>query len=232
MNSYKRFLAVLLAALLALGLIACGATESQEEPSMEDLAILLVQGNLDEIYLGTVSQEYLDLIGSTKEEARETYEDGLSVEAEFFADYFDINFLPDPLKAQIIDLYREIYSHIRYTVVEAGKVDDNIYAVKIDVEPINIMELAKAAEDEAMSSFSAKYADADVDSMTDEEYAAYDADWAQAVIAMVKEQIPQLGYKPAVHLTVQVVRDDDGIWQISDDDIVNLDAQMIYYPEF
>ncbi|MBO4853832.1 MAG: hypothetical protein J5482_01635 [Oscillospiraceae bacterium] len=227
---YKRMLAVILAAVLALGLIACGATDSQKEPSMEELAALLVQGNLDEIYLGKVSQEYLDLIGSTEEDARETYEEGLSYEAEYFADYFDIDVLSDPLKEQIMDLYREIYSHVRYTVGNASKLDENTYVVKVDVEPINVMELAMDAEDTATADFFAKYADVDVESMTDEEYEAYDAEWAQAVIATVQAQVPVLAYKPGVSLAVQVVRGDDGAWQISDSDMGDLDEQMIYYP--
>lgn len=231
MNTYKRMLAVILAAVLALGLIACGATEPQDdEPSMEELTALLVQGNLDEIYLGKASEEYLNLIGSTEEEARETYEDGLSYEAEYFADYFDIDILSDPIKAQIIDLYREIYSHVRYTVGNVSKLDDNTYVVKVEVEPINVMELATDSEDEVTASFFEKYADADPESMTDDEYAAYDADWAQTMIAMVKDQIPLLAYKPAVSLAVQVVQSDEGIWQISDSDIADLDEQMIYYP--
>ena len=231
MTAYKRILAVILAAVLALGLIACGSTaEPQDKPSMEELTILLVQGNLDEIYLGKVSQAYLDLIGSTEAEAKETYEEGLAYEAEYFADYFDIDILSDSLKAQIMDLYREIYSHVRYTVGNASKLDENTYVVKVDVEPINVMELATDSEAAATAEFFEKYAGVDIESMTDEEYEAYDADWAQAVIAMVKEQLPLLGYKPNASLAVQIVRSDNGAWQISDDDMNALDEQMIYYP--
>ena len=232
MNAYKRILAVILTAVLALGLIACGATTEpeEEEPTMEELTALLVQGNLDEIYKGEASQEYLDLIGSTKEDAQESYEEGLSCEAEYFADYFDIDILSDSLKAQIVDLYRDIYSHARYTVGNASKLDENTYVVKVEVEPINVMELAIDAEETATADFFAKYADKDVQSMTDEEYEAYDADWAETVIAMVKEQIPLAGYRPAVSFAVQVVKGDDGIWQITEDDLNDLDAQIIYYP--
>ena len=142
-------------------------------------------------------------------------------------------YLEDFTVPEIDEALRAAYAPQKFddpAVAPLRKLDDNTYVVKVDVEPINVMELAMDAEDEATASFFEKYADVDVHSMTDEEYAAYDADWAQAVIAMVKEQIPQLGYKPAVSLAVQVVRGDDGIWRISDDDIVNLDAQMIYYP--
>lgn len=231
MNAYKRMLAVILTAVLALCLIACGAAEPQEEePTMEELMVLLVQGNLDEIYQGRVSQEYLDLIGSTEDEAQGTYEEGLSYEAEYFADYFDIDVLSDPIKAQIVDLYRDIYSHARYTVGNASKLDENTYVVKVEMEPINVIELATDVQETATADFFAKYADADVQSMTDEEYEAYDADWAETVIAMVQEQIPLLGYKPAVSFAVQVVKGDEGFWQIADDDLNDLDTQIVYYP--
>lgn len=64
MKRAKRFAALALALALALSLAGCGA--------MEDVSRTLVQGNLDEIYLGKYSDEFLELVDITADEAEAT----------------------------------------------------------------------------------------------------------------------------------------------------------------
>ena len=192
---------------------------------------VLVQGNIDEIYLGKFNEDYMELVGSTKAECEESYLDGLAYEAEFFAYYFDIEFLPDDLKAEIVDMYKEIYSHSRYTVGEASKLDDDTYAVKVDIYPIDIMKLVEdEMYDGAMDWFFDKYEKEDPEAMSDEEYEAYDREWADGIIAIVRKQLPNLGYMDVQSVAVQVVRDSDNAWIIADSDMGIIDERMIYYP--
>ena len=147
MKRMKRSIALCLVLVMALTLTACGGGVTAKD------ATALVQGNLDEIYLGKFDPEYLKLVDITEADARETYEEGLEVEAEVFAYYFDISNMTDEIKAEIIDLYKEIYAWSKYTVGEASKLDESTYAVKVVVSPLDIFVLVDEAFDEAMEPF-------------------------------------------------------------------------------
>ncbi|MBE6989981.1 MAG: hypothetical protein E7426_04460 [Ruminococcaceae bacterium] len=225
MRACKRILAAALAAVMLLALSSCGAGDL-----LEARMSALVQGNLDEIYLGKFSDEYLKLVDLTAEQAQERYEEGLEMEVEYFCHYFDIEYTTDELIEQIKELYRDIYAHSSYTVGEASKLSDDTYAVKVEIRPIDVIELAVNNQETALADFAAKYGGVDSSEMTEAEYVAYDADWAQAVITMVTEQLPNLGYKDSVSIAVQIVKDSDGVWQISNTDMSNVDTNIIYYP--
>lgn len=132
MKRAKRLAALALALALALSLAGCGA--------MEDVSRTLVQGNLDEIYLGKYSDEFLELVDITADEAEANYLQGLQTEAEFFTYYFDITYPTEELTNELVELYKEIYSHSRYEVGESTKVDDTTYGVQLTIYPIDIMQ--------------------------------------------------------------------------------------------
>lgn len=224
MKHMKRSIALCLVLVMALTLTACGGGVTAKD------ATALVQGNLDEIYLGKFDPEYLELVDITEADARETYEEGLEVEAEVFAYYFDISNMTDEIKAEIIDLYKEIYAWSKYTVGEASKLDESTYAVKVVVSPLDIFVLVDEAFDEAMEPFYTKYANVDISAMSDDEYTAYDKEWADAVIALCREKLPEMGYLEDRSLVIQVTLDEDDYWVMSGDDFNSLDEIIIEYP--
>lgn len=85
----------------------------------------------------------------------------------------------------------------------------------------------------AADDFNAQYDDVDVASMSDDEYdtfyAAYDAAWAQLIIDLTREKLPELGYLDSSSLLVQVTEDEDGLWGIPQSDFDNLDWLIIDY---
>lgn len=220
----KRKFALLLALALVFSLAACGGS------SFQDKVVKLVDGNIAAIYLGSYDADYLDMVSNTEAECEANYLDGLEMEAEYFAYYFDIEFLDDELKAEIVDMYKEIYSHTKYTVGAASKLDDTTYAVKLTVSPINIVKLVCDDFDAGMADFFAEYENADVESFSDEEYQQYDRAWAEAIISMFYEKLPELGYEAEQTMAVQVVKNSNDIWTISNDDMSTLDTMIIYYP--
>lgn len=224
MKLIKRSIALCLVLVMALTLTACGGGVTASD------AKDLVQGNLDEIYLGKFDPEYLKLVDITEEEARQTYEEGLEVEAEMFAYYFDIYNMTDELKEEIIELYQEIYAQSKYTVGEASKLDESTFAVKVQVSPLDIFELVVDASEEALQPFFDKYEDVDIASMSDEEYDAYDKEWADAVLDLCWEKLPEMGYGDERSLVIQVTLDEDDYWVMSGDDFNNLDEIIITYP--
>ena len=147
-----------------------------------------------------------------------------------FAYYFDISNMTDEIKAEIIDLYKEIYAWSKYTVGEASKLDESTYAVKVVVSPLDIFVLVDEAFDEAMEPFYTKYANVDISAMSDDEYNAYDKEWADAVIALCREKLPEMGYLEDRSLVIQVTLDEDDYWVMSGDDFNSLDEIIIEYP--
>ena len=73
----KKTLAVLLLIVLTLTLVGCGK-------STEESTKILVQGNIDSIYLGKATSEYLKMVDTTQENVEADYIDGMNKEAEFF----------------------------------------------------------------------------------------------------------------------------------------------------
>lgn len=223
-KSVKRIAAFVLTLVIAVSLTACGGGVTADDAKM------LVQGNLDELYLGKFDADYLKLVDSSEEESQQSYQDGLEVEAEVFAYYFDIENLTDELKAEIVDLYKDIYAQSKYTVGDASKLDESTYAVKVTVSPLDIFVLVNDAFDEALQPFYDKYASVDISAMSDDEYDAYDKEWAEAVINLCKEKLPEMGYLEERSLVIQVTLDEDDYWTMSGDDFYNLDEIIIEYP--
>lgn len=192
-------------------------------------ATAYIQGLLDETYLGVFSEDYMDMVDISRTEAEETYLNGLEVEAEYFADFMRISNLTDEIKDEIMTLYKEIYAKADYTVESASKLDDRTFAIKVRVKPLDIMHLVSEAMEDYMADFYNAYTDEEVEAMTDEEYDAYDAEWAKRVIALCYEKLPEMGYLDETSLVVQLAKDEDDVWSIPDDDFSNLDYLIIDY---
>lgn len=236
MRNLKKAAAFLLALTMALSLAACGGVKTEDVTA-------LVQGNLDVIYLGECTDEYLALVTASKEDLMADYEDGLQVEAEYFAEYWGIVYpeygesyadLPADFQGEIIDLYREIYAHSNYEVSTAVKHEDDSYSCKVTVYPIDIMEKASdcylADEYPALNAFWQKHENVDFSAMSDEEYMAYTVEYGRIIVELVRDQLPELGYKEAKTQAIQVEADDDGLYRINEDDFGIFDGYVIYYP--
>ena len=218
-------MSLVLALVLALSLAGCGT-------AMTDASTVLVQGNLDEIYLGKYDPAFLELVNTTEEQAEANYIQGLETEADYFAYYFSIDYMDDTLQDEIVELYKEIYSHSRYEVGEATKVDDSTYGVPVTIYPIDIMQTVYDQADAAIAEFNASYSDDEMYLIENDEaaYAEYDAAWARMWIQLCRDNLDSIGYLEPQEMVVQVKQDSDGLWTIYDDDFNRIDVAMIYYP--
>lgn len=244
---YKRGSLILLALAAALSLTACsqvGGLVQDITGGGEDQAVTtLVRGNIDEIYLGKYDAEYLELVGSTEAEAEQAYLDGLEVEAEFFANYWGIvdsslgesyADLDETLQADIIALYKDIYSHSKYEVKQAVRQEDGSYTVQVLVDPIDVMQKASDLYDndgyEPLNAFWTKMNQMDPASVTDTVYAELTNEYGSIIVQMVREQLDSLGYLEQKSLSIQVQEDSDGYLSINQDDWGIFDSYVIAYP--
>lgn len=220
----KRLSALALAIGLGLSLTACGGGGLSKFD-----AVAYMDGLLKETYLGEFDKNYMELVGIDETEAQETYETSLEAETEFFLYFYDIEYPTDEMRQEIKDMYAEIYKHAKFEVVSAAEQDDGSFSVKINVEPINIVQLVEADWEEVMDPFYEKYTMDVQNSMTDEEYQAMDEEWARMIVDLYLEKLPETSNLESQSTTVQLEKDTDGYYIITEDDFNRLDGMIIDY---
>lgn len=226
-QNLKKVLAIALSAVLCLGLLAgCGSSFSASD---------LVKGNLDLIYLNQYTDTYLKSVDLTKEEANQQYEDGIALEVSYFINYFSIeaDYCDDSIEPQITELYHQIYDYSKYEVGGVSK-NGETYLVELTVYPIDIMQ--KVMEEDLDAFYdqwnarleSGEFGDS-LESMSDEQYEAFETAWAQAVIDMVSARVASIDYLDPQTISVQVTKDSSGVYTIDSSDFSRIDGLIISY---
>ncbi len=215
---------------LALGLSVCLASCGEKSGLSKEDAAVYVQGVIEENYLGTCSKEYMDLVGIGYGDVDAAYEASIQAEVSYFIYNYSIEHPTDELREELTELYEDIYKQIKFEVVSAAEQDDGSFSVKVSVDPLNIAHLAEEKLDEALEPFYEKYTAADVENMSDEEYEAVDQEWAGIILDAFQTSLPEMGYLETQSVSVQLEKDEDGYYAITDDDFRRLDALVIDYP--
>lgn len=189
MKIAKKLALLGLAVAMAVSLAACG------DVSKKDVAVF-IQGELDATYLGQYNEDYLKLMDMTAEELEEqNYIWNLEAEAELFMKSYGME-ETDETTEKVVDLFKEIYSHSKYEVQTASKLENGSYAVEVLVEPIDvIVQFDKQYDVNAMySEILENNGVEDPQAMTDEQYLALESEYADAVISAIRDLLPNLGY--------------------------------------
>ena len=197
----KKMAAAVVAMVTALALTACAGGFDASK---------YVNGVLNNIYLGD-STGYMELVEITAEEAKEEYEQGISVEADFFLQYYGLDSVSDDVYQQIVDMYKQIYSKSKFEVKEAVKNGDD-YNVEVVVSPIDVIVNSEEAISTAVDDF---VANANPDDYTDEQ--VLNDDLAKLVIKVINDNMANLGYQAEKSIIVKVEKDAQGYYGISDD---------------
>ena len=135
--------------------------------------------------------------------------------------------------AEVEDLYREIYARAHYSVVGAVQIDETHYTVTVNVEPMDFFTPVLDGFDDAMVGFRARWIDyVDVSRMTDEQYAAFELDWAQSVLAWCRRNLDGITYLPVQTVEISVTQDGDGLWSTDADSMQAFDEAVLYYPAY
>ena len=151
----KRMAAAVVAMVTALALTACAGGFDASK---------YVNGVLNNIYLGD-STGYMELVDITADEAKEEYEQGIGVEADFFLQYYGLDSVSDDVYQQIVDMYKQIYSKSKFEVKDAVKNGDD-FNVEVVVSPIDVIVNSEDAISTAVDDF---VANANPDDYTDDQ---------------------------------------------------------------
>ncbi len=190
-----------------------------------------VKGSIDSTYLGTWDEAYLDIIVDTEEDLKESYESGLKVEADYFISYFDLaqEYVTEEMYQEIIDIYKEIYSHLKFEVGAVAKGED-YYTVTVTIHPIDIIKKINENDSDAFyAAWDARWENGDFEEMSDEEF---EHEWAREILDLVKSKLPTIGYLEPETIAVQVVLEGAGkeqYYTIAQNDFERIDELIIKY---
>ena len=217
-HSLKKLLTLaLVAAMCALALTGCGSFSASE----------LVKNNLDLIYLDQYTDDYLKKVDLTKEQAHEQYESGIQVEVQTFASYFniDLDHCDASISDQIADLYHQIYPHSKYEVGDTSTSGET-YLVSLTIYPMDIIDQAMAHSGDFGATWQERVNSGEFNDLSEEEY---ETAWAQAILDLVSGQLDSIGYLDPQTISVQVTKDEDGVYGIESGDFQRIDLLMIDY---
>lgn len=201
------------------------AEQKRKEETVEYVQDL-VQANLDLLCLGTYDEEFLETTNTSTEEADAIIQNQLDSEVDSLASVLDIEFLTDDLRAELKDLVAEIFSHAKY---EVGSGSYGVYAcsVNVTVYPMDLFSRLKDAVDAgAMNQIVEKYAS--MDGMSEALYQAFDREWAEAMIDLIRDLLPEVDYAAPQNLTMSVSPDPDmdDRWIVTDESINDFGSQL------
>lgn len=168
-------------------------------------------------------EEYMQITGATQEEAQKVYDDGLNYLADALMSAYGVNEVEGSnIHDQFVELAGEIYSHASYEVQEVTRTD-GVYHVTVMIYPIDILKITYEdviayIEDINNRVSAGEYNDYELDE--------YETEYAQGIIDILKNAIPNIGNGEGVAVTVTIL-DNEEYYYISDADFLALDKAIL-----
>lgn len=216
----KRMVAGALSLCLLGALTACGGGLTEKD------AETYIKGHLDAYYLGTYTQEYIELVEDmTEDDAKEMHRDNVEWEAEYLLqEFMEVDYPTDEMAQRAEELIEEVYSKAQYKVGSGSKTKDGDFVVEVTVSPIEVLNLI-TDEDLFDALEQSGYAEA----VTDEEVEAADAVYGMLALDLLEQALPQLTYGEDQIIMLQLKPDDDGYYTLVETGIQKVDEVMIDY---
>ncbi len=202
-------------AVMCLGLLSgCGSFD----------ATGYVKGGLDALYLGEVSDEYLELVVDSRDECLAMYEENILNEAKNFCQmfYVDVNGEPDEA---LVSLYKDIFARSRYEVGEAEKTAEG-YTVKVMVYPIAVFTESYEELDMYDRDFTQRFNDGEFAEISGSELGK---EYLHGMIDIIENSLEGAGYLEPETLVLHLSLDSDGTCHINDEDYAELHNTIIAY---
>ena len=227
MKHTRRILTLLLAFCLLTALTACFSSGI----TAEDAAAYL-QGDLDAYYKGIYDEGYIDMVEDmTLEDAKAAHQENVELEAENLMYILGIEYPNDAVTAKAQELIEEIYSHAKYTVGKASKMDNGDYALEVKLSPIEVVslitdELCNEVYEHVLAENDLSYEEV----FSDEElYIMTDVEYGMHILAELEALMPELTYGKEQSIMFQIALGDDGYYSLAGTAYQTLDEKMIDY---
>jgi hypothetical protein len=213
--------AAALLCLLVLLLAGCGGEMSRYD------AASYIEGLVHASYLGEGDAKYLDLVGLTQEEVREDFETGLDRDADWFFRVYRIEDVTGELREQVRDLFAQVYGLARVEVVSSLLQQDGSYAVKVMGAPVNIVRLVEQDWDRTTRDFFEEYPPEEVEKLSAYRRRRVDRLWGELVLSLYQDKLPESGGLDPVSMTLQLEKNDKGLYTLSDREFARLDSLIL-----
>lgn len=211
----KKYLLFCLCISLLLSLCSCGA---KYEKKYQEYVKSLIAIN----YLG-VSEEYIKSTGASKEDADALYEANVELLADNILSYYGVTISnASEVKGGYVDLAKNIYSKVNYTVSPAYK-DGSVYLVDVTIRPINLFSQSADDVTAYVNKFNEGVANGDYNDYT---LVQYETEFSGGMLEILNEAALNMTYADPVTVTVEIVVDGDSYY-ISERDFLKIDAAMI-----
>ena len=223
---------------------AVSAGEAAVEAITVEEAAQCLQVELDTTYKGQF-EGFLDFYDNmTLEEAQAQYDANLEGEAQFFFYWLGPQD-PESMDGDVIEpspeqlararaLYREAYAQSDYTVLSAEKTEEGVFALKVQIRPLDLYVRLDERFDGHLTSFWDEIDQLDLDAMSDEEFLAWYGEafaprYYDACLDLLEACTPDLGHLPERTLTVTLRQEADGSLHFYDTDWQAIDNQIMKY---
>lgn len=193
-----------LAAMLAAVLLLSGCGGAKFDPSAYTKACL------DAAYHEEYA-EYAEILDVSVEEAKKDMDE--QNESAVERELTGIPGVTDEQKEEYLKVMLEAQKLTKYKVGEAKETDDG-YEVSVTVEPIDVFE-------QYINAIPGKVEQAVTDGTYDE------AQLLPFLIDILNESVANVSYKDETATTVQVTKDSNGAWQITEDEMTKIGNLMM-----
>ena len=182
-----------------------------------------IQANLDSLYLNK-HDDVIELSETTEEEAIEAYYTGVDIEADFFANYFeiDLELLPEA-KEEIVSFLDKVYSYSNYEITETNNIGKDNFLVKVSVKPIDVIVQIINDIDAIVSKYEAALTE-NV-SMSEKELETL---WVDLILECGYKKLPTVQYLEEIEHLVEIFLDENGYYTTTDS-FYNIDEDIIAY---
>ncbi|MBQ8514441.1 MAG: hypothetical protein IJ496_03500 [Ruminococcus sp.] len=209
----------LTSAVLALTVAAAGVLSTGCGGVDSNFSSDYVAGILDASYKGEFDN-YIKMTDASEEEAQEIYDSTVEYYASAIAYYCEVytEDISEELNAQYTDFAAELLKEAKYTISSAESGKESCY-VKVSIKPINLLTQVEDDITACVDEYNAALeAVEDLDSMTEEEYAALEEDYAVNVLEALKSCAENLEYGDNVDFTMEITIDEDGYYGPANED--------------
>ena len=185
-----------------------------------------VQSVLDTNFKG-VYQDYMELTSASESQASEIYEANISAITN---DVLSSGLITDPTEEDLERLRQfaiTLLNKADYNVKGVEK-KDGTYYVNVEIRPYIFYSTLQDKLLTKYSELSEKYQDVDIDSMSNEEYASYVAEYNEATFTLMDEVLNLNEYEESVTVACKIIVSED-YYEINSSDYETI-YSTIYVP--
>lgn len=203
----KKYFAFFVATVMTLAMLTgCGmkADDARE----------YVQAALDASYKGDF-KEYVKITESTEEEAKALYDGNME---QIMQSLGMGDSMTEEMRAKYEELFKSIFSKAKYTVGEAKETEEG-FEVEVQTEQLQLFsELENDLIEEMEKDLSG------LEKQPTEEEINTIA--LENMHSLLTEKLSDPAYGEAQTITVRVTKDEDGVWNISEEDLTAVDEAL------